>query len=297
MINLVRSATTYTDGGYYAALVYDAKTTTVTQRWKLINPFKSLDTDTSSTDQYEIYTTKGTLALTVGTSKSQAYTTTTGTDSEANHKLTTHEVIFGFASKEIIMTVPLANAQAATAVYSGSVSCEHIDQQTYPYCLNKTDIFTMLAVAPGNVTLVGNVNVADYAATRFAYNPPYINLYKAEKLYSKSADFSMYDLFGASTAANGITFTPSGVDATSAASTGINRIVSDISTNWASSLVGKGTTHPIFQLYKFIPAASSSYNYVDECSNRGICDYTTGVCSCFPGYSNDACQEQNSLAV
>merc|ERR1712100_869549 len=45
--------------------------------------------------------------------------------------------------------------------------------------------------------------------------------------------------------------------------------------------------HPQFQIYKFIPAATSTYKYVSECSNRGTCDYANGICNCFPGYSSD----------
>jgi hypothetical protein len=33
-----------------------------------------------------------------------------------------------------------------------------------------------------------------------------------------------------------------------------------------------------------------------ECSNRGLCDYTSGACSCFSGYSGVACEHQNALA-
>jgi len=33
-----------------------------------------------------------------------------------------------------------------------------------------------------------------------------------------------------------------------------------------------------------------------ECSNRGICDYGSGMCQCFTGFTNRDCSHQNSLA-
>jgi len=48
------------------------------------------------------------------------------------------------------------------------------------------------------------------------------------------------------------------------------------------------------RLYKFTPP-TNMYNYVGECSNRGICDTTSGVCNCFGGYTSDDCSVQNAL--
>merc|ERR1711871_86854 len=413
LIKLVRSTTVYTDGGYYVALVWKQDGTHkeceslcgsgVTGAFVLVNPFKSLDTDgvttgdtsfSYGTDLYDIYTTKGTLALATSQLKSQ--TLQTGTNGyQTGHYYGKTEAIFGFGSKEIIMTKPLTHnradsdsnnlhdtpVSASNGENTGSVSCEHLTNVNNHYCLNKTDIFTLLAFDDGSTPTAGITSMnsgndpgaANYVYSHFLANPPNLNLYSAEKLVVDRADYAVSDLF----------LTQTG---TYEASTGLNKISTDISTNWAAPLIGateyavatataatdgsntltvdsttscltgtdgstytpqvgdivsatdlpKGTyitalgtecvagtpgtpgtltlstdksggaitsttfsfyRHPQFQIYKFIPAATSTYKYVSECSNRGTCDYANGICNCFPGYSSDACQTQNSLAV
>jgi len=51
----------------------------------------------------------------------------------------------------------------------------------------------------------------------------------------------------------------------------------------------------IVTLFHFTP--SDSYEYVSQCSNRGLCDSTSGLCQCFKGYTGDDCGTQNALAV
>jgi len=44
-------------------------------------------------------------------------------------------------------------------------------------------------------------------------------------------------------------------------------------------------------------ASPTTFHYVSQCSNRGTCDSSTGICKCFKGYSNDNCDTQNMLAM
>lgn len=46
----------------------------------------------------------------------------------------------------------------------------------------------------------------------------------------------------------------------------------------------------------YVIPASISHTYVSECSSRGLCDYESGICNCFTGYTNDNCDTQNVLA-
>jgi len=290
LIKLVRSTTTATDGGYYAALIYNGDTS---KNFILLNPFESLDSDGSSggagTDVYDVYTTTGTLALTTSQVKSftvNGIASGTGVTTSTSLAPVSTEAIFGYASNEIIMTVPTALGPVTTPetpIRSGSVACEvaPLAANPLPYCLNKTDMFTLLH-APASTS------TAAYTSTwLIGNNPPNINLYTVEKIYSKRPEWKNTDL-------------NSDTHGASTGTIGLNVIKTDLSTNWASSLTGKatsGVSHSPFNIYKFVPKDESTYEYVAECSNRGLCDYTQGVCQCFHGYNGDACQQQNSLAV
>merc|ERR1712137_555780 len=78
------------------------------------------------------------------------------------------------------------------------------------------------------------------------------------------------------------------------------RIMVDKAINWDGSDFGDPDGDGIYDtgyqyLFKFNP--NTSYSYVSECSNRGLCNRESGLCECFTGYTNDNCNTQSSLAV
>jgi hypothetical protein len=305
IVKLVRTVTTINDGGHYAIILYRSETsaskysfdsssvpihysetitgTTRTGFFEILNPWVPADETgrNDHTNEYDVYTTKGTLALV--SEKSNAY--------------------FGYGSKEIYMynyadhADRIAGNNATHAehwkkrFYEGSVSCETTSSEKYrstvshaawdatnweanfvTYCVDKNELIIPLAI--GDDSSAGTQKYVNY-------NPPDINIYTTQKLWTKTPQNYDFAVWGDATASV----------AKLRASMFKHTIKTDLSLNW-----GTKTDDDHFRLYKFYPHVDSTYHYVAECSNRGLCD-AEGVCECFPGYGNDNCNEQNSLAV
>ena len=313
LIKLVRSVTAYTDGGYYAALYYsevenmDDAYMDGGGTFFLLNPFSP--PDSLATDWYDVYTTKGTLALT-----SSAAT-----------------AVFGFASKTIYTVTNAGVAPLADEVksaynipstgsapssfnssYDGDVSCvrtlgnggkfAHLSvaqvrtldtASTLTVCLSKSDLVTFLN--PG------------YGSS--AMNPPHLNLYTVTRLEKRLPQWSNWQRYGSQLTPgyNGkaLQFMTNEVHLDLATNWGSSVGSPMGSTSWGSRLGGQEGIDSMFNssaasgfaLYKFFPHVDSSYEYVAPCSNRGSCNVDRGLCECFAGYTSDDCHQQTTLAL
>jgi len=67
----------------------------------------------------------------------------------------------------------------------------------------------------------------------------------------------------------------------------------DFNTGTATSMIGYNQE----KIYKVNMAAldAADYTYVSQCSNRGLCDGSSGLCQCFKGYTGDNCDTISEL--
>jgi len=278
LVKIVKSVATSTDGGNYVALWYDPvgggsnsnedddaeANANFEGQFVFFNPFTP--DDGYSTDEYEIYTTKGTFALTSNASFA----------------------VVPFASKTIYTVNPKHDISDGTYAYDGDLSCEvgmnNAGKLEYiTHCLNKSDIFTYLSWSCP------------------ACNSPHINLYTAERLHT-SKSWSSYSQStlegegGTSTSESTYMIHSITTDVSTNWAVGDRPKTHYFGANAAYSVTAS-SNDAAFYIYKFFPSEDSSYEYVAPCSNRGICAYDTGICQCFPGYTSDDCSIQNSIAL
>jgi hypothetical protein len=259
LLKLVLTTTSQSDGGYYIAVIHDDEITAA-EEFRLLNPFDNLDNQAQN--EYEVYTTQGVLART--------------------SKFTEASVVFG--SKQIITTNTTADVGIMTGAgtvdttvfgsemtangrFTGDLSCENNDADSFfvSYCVNKTDILIPLSVT-GTSTAKG-------------CNPSHINMYTVDRIGQTERL-----LTNAVATDDGMVMDQ-----------GTNYIDLDMSVNFYREANSQNFA-PVY-VYKFFPNDDSNYEYVAQCSNRGLCNNEEGLCECFAGYTGDACQIQASLAV
>jgi len=57
-----------------------------------------------------------------------------------------------------------------------------------------------------------------------------------------------------------------------------------------------GNMIPVTGVDRFVYNDQRGTTEIKECSGRGLCDESSGTCSCFKGYTDDDCSRQNALA-
>ena len=214
-------------------------------------------------------------------------------------------------------TVYMSNATSTYSNYFGGIDCEtnyasppmasNIILNGAKDCLNKNDLVMFLNVGHDTAAKYTTANMAawttvtdttttgltqDYsgdattAPTSLSLNsnPVYPNIYTVKKIGRDDKNNLKNGVWGWNTKTNSEKMR--------------HQIVLDYGMNARYMYNGgvsdtRDTTAAVFKFY----APSNAYNYADECSNRGLCDNAQGICQCFAGFTGDACDQINALAL
>ena len=258
LIKLVLTTTSQSDGGYYAALQFDGT------NFNLLNPFDNRDAQLQN--EYEVYTTQGVLAR---TSRFAEATVKFGTKTIITTNITADTGLSG-AGTDFGSEMGTLDSPANGGRFTGDISCENNPGAAknpnffVRYCVNKTDLIIPLSL--------------DKDTDSSTVNPAHINMYTVNRIgQTERTQVNYYNR-----------------DAT-VKNEGTNFIDTDLSANFFRNATDVSVM-PTY-IYKFFPNENSNYEYVAQCSNRGLCNNEEGLCECFAGYTGDACQVQASLAV
>lgn len=264
-IRLVRHVADPSAGGFFSLLWFDPEVQywdqsdgtidSVTNALKkgalrLMHPFHSLDDDDRV--EYNIYSSKGKAEM-------------IGPESNA---------VFKFADNKIYMVNTTYDLRGGKDDGAG-FSCEALGisknaaSKDKP-CLDKNDLFFV-------VDPYQNEN-----------SPSYLNMYTAVSITTQhTGDANIpYDNAAIESVGQAYNLSTNAQYYYNQSHYKRHVITTDLNTNWAHDAV---TSNARFRVYKFTPHPDSTYTYVSECSNRGLCNAFEGVCECFPGYHGDAC--------
>lgn len=227
------------------------------------NPFRLLTRaamDYGSQTFFYVFTTKGYL---------QQVSPNSGVFTDAASYTSSQSV-----SSHYTRQLQIANiTDAAGTSYFGNIDCEtnRVGSNGAIGCINKDD-YTMFLKLSDTMT-----------STYLNANPEYPNIYQVKKI-SKERKTFMGD--------------PSNPNSYKIRL----QMQLDYGMNARFTYRG-GAANPLdttASVYKFYPATTNpdgGYRYAAECATRGVCNQETGLCECFPGYTNDNCDTINSLAV
>jgi len=291
----IRTATTVTNTdlnadppGLYAVLVCTSMSSAVCTGFKLLTGGSGASLNAL---YYHVYTTTGYLQLVSPQSAVVTMPSNVATFSP-----------YLYSPYFFSNTLYVTPNQNSDSNYYGNIDCESLGvSANYPYsktyagphnaldCLNKGDmVMVLFAESASTVSTIASrspVYPDIYTVTKVSVQPyasasstTYHTLDDEVLRRQLVLNYGVNQVYGLNAA---------GTAYTAYSTTGAT---SDwFGTAGQSAALGGGS------VYKFYPP--SGYNYVGECSNRGVCDPVQGVCTCFPGYTSDNCGVPNALAL
>lgn len=287
--------------------------------------------DYSTTTKFHVYTTKGTMQQV--SQHSAAYTASMDEKMLSHDGLQTFgllnpDFVHGFHSN----VIHLQNTSYTGA--NGQVDCEtayDFTTNTGKYgnldCLNKGDKIFLVNLGERNAEscegsrsykniagqTVGTGDSCYYKSTAASFdsNPRYPNMYTVQKIGKIAKNPNAMDHADTFYKRDGSidrrpehsALNSEGYRHQITLNMGVNTQYMGMEDSRGA--MSSGSRPAIFDtkatIYKFHPpalnsTASTGYNYVGACSNRGICNGDDGLCECFEGYTGDDCGKINSLA-
>jgi hypothetical protein len=243
--------------GFFAVLFFDGTN---------FNVFNRIAADFGTTTEFYVYTTTGYLSRV----SPAAY--------QVNEIIGTSRTSASMVHSAHTNVFYTQNVTDFSNDYFGNIDCETNPTATGYYandCLNKDDTVFFLSVAKNTASL--------------AMNPRYLNMYSVKKIETTApVNGDAYNV----AKRNKITL-DFGVNAHYFYDNSASQATIDATVNTAS-IDALGNLEYAATAYKF--HKPTGYNYVGQCSNRGICDTNSGICNCFAGYTGDDCGTMDALA-
>jgi len=197
---------------------------------------------------------------------------------------------------------PFVHTTNVTSQVVNNLACEDVSpldaSKGYHACLNKGDRVFMAHMPQYLSSGVNKATATAFASAALSCNPAYMNLYEVERIWREFPTLANYQTDTAN---------PLGIDTQHKIllNVGVNarfnfdRDEAGNDESTVASSIGSTvdcTAYVYKWMYNTTKYTNSGYDYAGQCSNRGLCNYETGVCDCFTGYTNDNCDTQNVLA-